>query len=115
MNQKLVDIDGSVMEGGGSIVRLSSALSILTGKPVRIYNIRKGREQPGLRTQHLRGLEAAANLCGGRLEGARIGAAEVFFYPGKITEKHIDIAIDTAGSTGLVLQSLFIAARKTKD
>ncbi len=115
MKQMLVDIDGSVMEGGGSIVRLTSALSILTGRPVRIYNIRKGREQPGLRNQHLRGLEAAAHLCGGRLEGAKIGSTEIFFYPGRMTEKHVEIAIDTAGSTGLVLQSVLIAAMKSKE
>jgi RNA 3'-terminal phosphate cyclase (ATP) len=114
MKKEFVDVDGSVMEGGGSIVRLTTALSILTGKPVRIYNIRKGRSQPGLRNQHLRGLEASALLCGGRVEGAKIGAPEVFFYPGKITEEHIRIPIETAGSVGLVIQSLMIACLKAK-
>ncbi len=115
MKQNLVEIDGSMMEGGGSIVRLTTALSILTEKPVRIYNIRKGRDQPGLRNQHLRGLEASAAICGGRVEGAKVGAMEVFFYPGKTTENHIDITMDTAGSTGLVLQSLLIASLNAKE
>lgn len=115
MSKNFVEVDGSLMEGGGSIVRLTTALSILTEKPVRIYNIRKGREQPGLRNQHLRGLEASADLCGGRVEGAKVGATAVFFYPGKISGKHVDIVIDTAGSTGLVLQSLLIASLKAKE
>ncbi|MCD6495737.1 MAG: RNA 3'-terminal phosphate cyclase [Candidatus Aenigmarchaeota archaeon] len=110
MSSKFIEIDGSVMEGGGSILRLSSALSVLTKKPVRIFNIRSGRPQPGLRTQHLRGLEATAEMSGGRVEGARIGATEVFFYPGTEHSEHISIGIETAGSVGLVIQSLLISS-----
>jgi RNA 3'-phosphate cyclase len=115
MAERPVDIDCSVMEGGGSIVRLSSALSVLTGRPVRMYNIRAGRPQSGLRTQHLRGLELISDLCGGSLEGSRLGSREVVFRPGKITEKSFRIAIETAGSVGLVLQSLLIASLKIKE
>ena len=71
---ELVQIGGSYMEGGGSIVRFASALSVLTQKPVRIYNIRKGRTSPGLKTQHLRGLEAISQICNGRLENAKLGS-----------------------------------------
>ena len=101
---ELVAIDGSVLEGGGQILRTSTALAVLTGRPVRICNIRSGRPQPGLRTQHLRGLEAVSQVCGGRLEGARIGSKEIIFYPGAITGNEIRIGIETAGSVGLVLQ-----------
>ncbi len=114
MEKKLVDIDGSVMEGGGSIVRVTSALSAMAGKPLRLYNIRSGRPQPGLRTQHLRGFEAISDLCGGRLEGAKIGATEVLFYPRKVSGEHVHVPIETAGSVGLVLQSLMMASVKTK-
>ncbi len=112
-----IQIDGSYLEGGGSIVRLASAFSMLTQKPVRIYNIRKGRPQPGLKTQHLRGLEAIAQLCNGKLENAKLGSTEVLFYPGKIPEgmKEINIKIETAGSIGLVLQSLLIACLHIKE
>jgi RNA 3'-terminal phosphate cyclase (ATP)/RNA 3'-terminal phosphate cyclase (GTP) len=110
--EKIISIDGSFMEGGGQVLRTATALSILTKKPVRIYNIRSNRPQPGLRTQHLRGLEAVAELCNGRLERAKIGSKEVFFYPSEIGKKEINITLDTAASVGLVLQSLLIASVK---
>ena len=39
-------IDGSEGEGGGEIVRSSLTLSIATGTPVRITNVRAGRKKP---------------------------------------------------------------------
>ena len=75
----IIQIDGSMLEGGGAIIRVSTALSVLTQKPVRIFNIRARRQNPGLRTQHFRGLEALTALCGGRLENARVGSREIWF------------------------------------
>ena len=46
-------IDGSIMEGGGQILRIASALSAILGIPVKISNIRAGRSTPGLRPQHV--------------------------------------------------------------
>ncbi|MDK2914727.1 MAG: 3-terminal phosphate cyclase, partial [Thermococcaceae archaeon] len=57
-----VEIDGSYGEGGGQILRTSVALSVITGKPVRIYNIRANRPNPGLRPQHLHGILALKEL-----------------------------------------------------
>jgi len=111
----VIQVDGSYLEGGGSIVRLASALSILTQKPVRIYNIRKKRPNPGLKTQHLRGLEALRRLCNGKLENAKHGSTEIFFFPNIISDvKQLDIKIETAGSIGLVLQSILIACLHLK-
>ncbi|RLF58405.1 MAG: RNA 3'-phosphate cyclase, partial [Thermoplasmata archaeon] len=39
----MIEIDGSYGEGGGQILRSSISLSVLTGKPVLIKNIRANR------------------------------------------------------------------------
>ena len=56
----MLEIDGSRDEGGGAIVRLSVALSALTGKPCMIKNIRANRKNPGLPRQPMAGDAAVA-------------------------------------------------------
>jgi RNA 3'-terminal phosphate cyclase (ATP) len=48
-----IEIDGSVGEGGGQVLRTSLTLSILTQQPVHIRQIRAKRPKPGLMAQHL--------------------------------------------------------------
>lgn len=109
MQNTALEIDGSYGEGGGAIVRTAVGLSILTQKPIHITNIRTGRKQPGLKTQHLEGLKAATELCGGELKGAELGSKEIEFAPSRITATELSIKIPTAGSVGLVLQVLQLA------
>jgi RNA 3'-terminal phosphate cyclase (ATP) len=105
-----VEIDGSRGEGGGQILRSSLALSILTGRKLRMYNIRAGRKRPGLQRQHLACVEAAAQLCRATTNALDVGSSELVFTPG--TERPSELAIDigTAGSTTLVVQTILLPA-----
>jgi len=102
----LLHIDGSHGEGGGQIVRSSLALALVTGRSVAIDNIRAGRKEPGLKRQHLTALNAAAEICGGRVTGAAIGSRSVSLEPGPVRPGNYHFSVGTAGSAMLVLQTV---------
>ncbi|KYK30959.1 MAG: hypothetical protein AYK19_04280 [Theionarchaea archaeon DG-70-1] len=102
----MLEIDGSHGEGGGAILRTSVALSALTGISCTITNIRANRPTPGLKAQHLMGLNAAAEICHAQTKGFRMGSTTVEFIPGEITGGEYTIEVGTAGSVTLVLQVL---------
>ena len=106
MNEML--IDGSIGEGGGQVFRTSLTLSLITKKPIRIINIRANRTSPGLKHQHLTSLEAASRISNAVVEGDTIGSQEVFFSPGEVNPGRYSFEIQTAGSTALVLQTIFL-------
>ena len=111
-----VELDGSHGEGGGQILRTALSLSLLTGSPFRMKKIRANRSNPGLRPQHLRAVEAAALLAQAEVTGAAVGSRELKFVPGDYVPRNLAIDIGTAGSTGLVLQTLHLPlALRAKD
>jgi RNA 3'-terminal phosphate cyclase (ATP) len=79
----MLRIDGSFGEGGGQILRTSLSLSMITGRPFRIENIRARRQRGGLLRQHLTAVRAAAEICDGRVQGASLGSAALTFEPGR--------------------------------
>ncbi|CAK6981286.1 RNA 3'-terminal phosphate cyclase [Scomber scombrus] len=97
-------LDGSVMEGGGQILRVSAALSCITGTAVKITKIRAGRSTPGLRPQHLSGLQLVSDVCSGSLQGATLGSTDISLTPGKIHSGNHTADTETAGSVCLLLQ-----------
>lgn len=105
----MVEIDGSFGEGGGQILRTAIALSVVTGKPCHIFNIRQKRENPGLRTQHLLSLRALKEISHGKLEGDFLGSREIKFIPGEKRTERIHLKIETAASITLLLQPIIIA------
>lgn len=105
---RMLEIDGSIGEGGGQIVRSSLTLSLIYGEPFRIFNIRAGRKIPGLKPQHMKAVEAAAKISTAEVRGAEIGSSEMTFIPGKVRPGKISIDIMTAGSAPLVLQTIFV-------
>ena len=106
----MIEIDGSKYEGGGSTLRLATALSAITKKPCRVFNIRKGRSKSGLAPQHLLGLRALIELCNGKIEGDFLGSEEIKFFPNEIYRDQVSVNIPTAGSITLVLQALILPA-----
>jgi RNA 3'-terminal phosphate cyclase (ATP) len=105
----MIVIDGSTGEGGGQIVRTALALSLLTGKPFRIENIRAGRKKPGLLRQHLTAVNAAAEIGGAQVSGNTIGSRALTFKPAGLRSGRFRWAIGTAGSCTLVLQAILPA------
>ncbi|RLF35971.1 MAG: RNA 3'-terminal phosphate cyclase, partial [Thermoplasmata archaeon] len=59
----MLEIDGSLKSGSGTILRLSVALASILGAPLHVYNIRAKRPNPGLSPQHLEAVLTAAKLC----------------------------------------------------
>jgi RNA 3'-terminal phosphate cyclase (ATP) len=102
----MIDIDGSEGEGGGQILRSALSLAICTQQPFRIANIRANRDKPGLMRQHLTAVQAAAEICDARVEGAQLGSRALVFRPGKLRAGNFSFAIGTAGSCTLVLQTV---------
>jgi len=103
-----VQIDGSLGEGGGQILRTSLSLSVISGRAFHITKIRSSRKKPGLMAQHLAAVDAAAEISAARLEGATLHSTELSFIPTKIKSGRYKFNIQTAGSSSLVLQTIFL-------
>ncbi len=101
----MIDIDGSHGEGGGQVLRMTVALSAVTGTPVHVSNIRAGRSNPGLRPQHLAAIEAVRRLCRGTVDGMEEHATEITFRPGELAGGSHRVDIGTAGSVTLAMQA----------
>ena len=110
-NKNYLEIDGSLGEGGGAILRLSAAYSVLFKKPIIIKNIRANRPKPGLRLQHLLGLKTLSDLSNSTLSSCNIGTQELSLTPNSKNEvkSNISLHVNTAASIGLLLQPMQIA------
>lgn len=106
----MIEIDGSHGEGGGQILRTSVALSALTMKPVKITKIRAGRPQPGLKMQHIAGIDLLARIVDAEAKGLEVGSTEVTFRPTNRRGGRFSYDVGTAGAISLVLQAVLPAA-----
>ena len=104
----MIEVDGSSGEGGGQILRTAVALSSVLGIEVRITKIRAGRSTPGIRAQHLAGVQVAAEICGGVVKGAEVGSTTLEYTPGKPKSGRFSFDVGTAGSVTLILQTVKI-------
>lgn len=106
---KLIELGGSQGEGGGQILRSALALSMITGTPFRITQIRAKRSKPGLLRQHLTAVNAAVAICGAQVTGNAAGSQTLEFSPDAIKGGAYRFDIGTAGSCTLVLQTVLPA------
>ena len=87
---------------------MASALSAITGKAIRVSKIRAGRSKPGLRPQHLAGLELVAQICKGELLGGKVGSQMITLVPhGLLPHAQLTADPGTAGSCTLLAQVTF--------
>ncbi|MDI3482582.1 MAG: 3-terminal phosphate cyclase [Candidatus Methanomethylophilaceae archaeon] len=107
----MIEIDGSLGEGGGQIVRTSIALATLTGKDLHLINIRENRPTRGLSRQHCAAINAVAEFNGSRVSGNVPNSTELIFRPGEGGPKEISLDIGSAGSISLVLQAVLLSAQ----
>ena len=99
-------LDGSRGEGGGSILRVGAGLACVKNRPLKVINIRKNRNNSGLRPQHLIGIQALRTLTNGTLSNVRVGTQELDLHPGSDWRTSLDLTIPTAGNVGLLMQTL---------
>ena len=88
-------------------MRTALALSVILGKPVRLYNIRKNRPKPGLKPQHLESVRAIATISDAKVEGLHPGSMELTFIPRKPKCGSYRFGVPTAGSITLIIQTIF--------
>src|SRR5579872_6667726 len=88
-------IDGSYGEGGGQIIRTAVTLSSITGIPVEIENIRRGRDVSGLRPQHITGIKILSKICNAKVDGLHVGSTTLRFFPSKINDATLDENVGT--------------------
>ena len=115
MTLKMIEIDGSHGEGGGQILRTSVSLSALTLEPVRVTNIRAGRPKPGLKRQHIAGIDLTARLVNAEVKGLNVGSEKIEFIPKQRRGGEFTYDVGTAGSVSLVLQAALPPALLSPD
>lgn len=101
--REIIDIDGSLKSGSGTIVRHCLSLASILRRELRMRNIRAKRRKPGLRPQHLKAVEACCMLTGGTAERAAVGSSEIVYTPGEVIRHgEFNWDIGTAGSTTMM-------------
>jgi RNA 3'-terminal phosphate cyclase (ATP) len=108
-------LEGTTLEGGGQLLRLSLSLSALTKTPLTITNIRGKRSGGGgLKAQHLTCVQWLGAACNARLSGVGLKSREITFTPSKNRDGEagrnkggeVRISQNTVGSIMLVLQAI---------
>lgn len=108
----MITLDGSYGEGGGQMLRSALALSMWTGQPFTMHNIRANRSKKGLLRQHLTAVKASQQICNAQVTGAELNSQQLSFIPNTINSGDYKFEIGSAGSATLVLQTVLPALLK---
>ncbi len=112
----MIEIDGSVKSGSGTLLRYGVSLATLLGEELHMWNIRAGRDKPGLRHQHLQSVLACKDMSQGEVKGAALSSMEIQFKPGKkIWGGDYEFDIGTGGSTTMLAMTLLPLACFTTE
>ena len=79
----MIEMDGSVKSGSGMLLRHGVSLATLLAEELHMWNIRAGRDKPGLRHQHRQAVLSCRDMSQGMVEGADVGSTEIKYKPGK--------------------------------
>lgn len=101
-----LELDCSMGEGGGSVVRVSVALAAGLNQNLELYNIRANRTKPGLRAQHIEAIDAIKQFSGMSSHDLQIGDTQLKLVKDTNGKNTANVNIGTAGSIGLVAQAV---------
>jgi RNA 3'-terminal phosphate cyclase (ATP) len=102
----MITLNGTAGEGGGQVLRTALGLSLATGTPFQIEQIRGKRKKPGLLRQHLTAVRAATAIGRAEVRGDSLKSSFLSFVPSTVQGGTYHFAIGTAGSCILVLQAV---------
>jgi RNA 3'-terminal phosphate cyclase (ATP) len=103
----MIEIDGSMHSGSGTLLRYAVALATLIGEPLHMTRIRAKRPKPGLRAQHLKAVTSCCEISQGLVEGAEVGSQEIIYRPGDAVKGgDFEFDIGTAGSATMAAFTL---------
>ena len=101
------EIDGSAKSGSGTLLRYGISLSALLAEELHMWDIRAGRDKPGLRHQHRQAVLACRDLSQGVVWGVDLGSMEIRYKPGReIRGGRYRWDIGTGGSTTMLAMAL---------
>lgn len=79
-------------------------LAAISGKDLKLSNIRVNRQDKGLKRQHIAGVMLAAKFCKASVSAIKVGSTSMEFKPSNMKGGAFKADVGTAGSTALLLQ-----------